>query len=149
MAPKELNNLTRRIIGCAMEVHRQLGPGLLESLYEDALCYEFKRSKIKFVRQMPVPVFYRNEITLSTPLKLDVLVENQVVVEIKSVESIHPVHEAQLVSYLRIAHKTVGLLINFNVVVLKQGLKRKVNNFAEPPQNNSALSVSSAPSALK
>src|SRR4051794_35398132 len=118
---RQLNMLSRSIIGCAMEVHRRLGPGLLESLYEDAFCYELTKSRLQYERQKLIRVYYR-DIVLSSPLKIDVLVANEVIVEVKSVEAILDVHEAQLLSYLRAARKNLGLLINFNVSVLKIGI---------------------------
>ncbi|MCK6472973.1 MAG: GxxExxY protein [Planctomycetes bacterium] len=128
MQTKQLNLVTRRIIGCAIEVHRRQGPGLLESVYEEAMCMEMKHDGLAFQRQVSVPVLYRNE-KLSAPLKLDLLIAESVVVDLKAVESILPVHEAQLLSYLRMAKKEVGLLINFNVPILKEGIRRKRNTF--------------------
>lgn len=127
---KQMNMLTKRIIGCAISVHRSLGPGLLESLYEEALCFEFEHQGIEYRRQVPVSLEYRGK-TLPSPLFLDLLVADEVIVEIKSVESILPVHEAQLLSYLRLAEKDVGLLINFHVSVLRQGIRRKIRRYLE------------------
>src|SRR5690242_1343300 len=112
---KRLNILSRDIIGCAIKVHRALGPGLLESIYEDALCIELSRSKLSYARQVPVPVIYDGHV-LNAPLKLDIIVANEIILEIKAIDQLHPVHEAQLVSYLRLAGKQLGLLINFNTV---------------------------------
>lgn len=117
--------LTERIIGAAMAVHRVLGPGLLESAYETCLAREFKLEGILFARQIELPITYRGE-TLNCGYRLDLLVEEKVIVELKSVEKIMPIHEAQLLSYLRLSGKRVGLLINFNVPVLKHGICRKV-----------------------
>lgn len=128
MQTKQLNLITRRIIGCAIEVHRRLGPGLLESVYEEALCMEMKHDGLAFQRQLSVPIIYRNE-KLNVPLKLDLLIADAVIVELKAVEEILPVHEAQLLSYLRLAKKDLGLLINFNVPILKEGIRRKRNTF--------------------
>jgi len=119
---QELNVLTDRIIGCAIEVHRALGPGLLESIYEKALCYELKLKSVTYVQQSLVPIQYKEQ-----PLgdmRLDILVEDAVVVELKAVDRMDPVFQAQLLSYLKITGKRLGLLINFNVPVLKDGIKR-------------------------
>jgi GxxExxY protein len=115
--------LTRKIIGCAIEVHRQLGAGLLESIYEAALAEEFEIQGLAFREQMELPVYYKGK--LIGKYRLDLLVEN-VVVEIKSVERHDPVFEAQLLTYLRLTGKKVGLLINFNSKLLKDGIKRFV-----------------------
>ena len=127
----EANALTERIIGAAIEVHRNLGPGLLESVYEECLCYELVSTGLEFKRQVHLPVSYKG-IKLDCGYKLDLLVENSVIVEIKSNEGLAPVHCAQLLTYLRIAEKPIGLLINFNVPVLKNGLKRIVNSYDGP-----------------
>lgn len=123
-----LDRITEKIIGCAIEVHKGLGPGLLESAYEECLCYELERSGLKFERQVPLPVIYKG-IKLDCSYRMDVVVENSVVVEIKAVENLIPVHDAQLLSYLKLYNKKVGLLMNFHVPILKKGLKRIVNNF--------------------
>lgn len=127
---RQLNLLTQRIIGCAIAVHKSLGPGLLESLYEEALCFEFDHQGIVYRRQVPVYLCYR-ERKLTVPLWLDLLVADEIIIEAKSVESIHPVYEAQLLSYLRLARKDVGLLINFNVALLKDGIRRKIRRYVE------------------
>ncbi len=119
-----LNKITGNIIGCAIEVHRELGPGLLESIYENALCYEFDENNIEYARQFSVPVIYKGHAL--GEYRLDVLVENEVIVELKAVDRIEPVFEAQLLSYLRVTGKKPGLLINFNVPVLKKGIKRVI-----------------------
>jgi GxxExxY protein len=119
-----MDKLTERIIGCAIEVHRQLSPGLLESIYESALCVELEWEKLRFQRQVALPVEYRGR-----PLgehRLDLIVEEMVVVELKSVERFEPVLEAQLLTYLRLAKLRVGLLINFNSRLLRDGVKRYV-----------------------
>ena len=121
------NRITEKIIGCAIEVHRNLGPGLLESAYEECLSYELKQTGLKFERQVPLPVVYKG-INLECGYRMDIVVENLIVVELKAIEKILPVHEAQLLSYLKIHNKKIGLLINFHVPVLKSGLKRIVNN---------------------
>jgi GxxExxY protein len=120
----ETDDLTGRIIGCAIEVHRQLGPGLLESVYESALAVELEFAKIAFSRQVSVPIQYRGRIIGDH--RIDLIVESAVVVELKSVERIDPVFEAQILTYLRITNLKVGLLINFNSHLLHHGIKRFV-----------------------
>ena len=119
----ELNEITSTIIGCAIEVHRNLGPGLLESAYEECLAYELGRKGLMITRQQPTPVIYK-EIKLECGYRIDILVENKVVIELKVVDAINPVHEAQILTYMKFAKKKLGLLINFNVTVLKNGIKR-------------------------
>jgi GxxExxY protein len=121
----EVNRVTEAIIGAAIEVHKTLGPGLLESAYEQCLCRELELRGITFKRQVLLPVAYKG-IELDCGYRLDVLVEDQVVVEIKTVESLLPIHEAQLITYLKLGGWQVGLLINFNVPILKQGIVRRV-----------------------
>ncbi len=121
----EINQITEKIIGCAIEVHRNLGPGLLESAYEECLVFELNKVGLKVERQKPVPVVYK-DIKLDCGYRLDILVENTVVVELKVVDAINPVHEAQILTYMKFANKNIGLLINFNVAVLKNGIKRFV-----------------------
>jgi GxxExxY protein len=119
----ELNEITKIIIGCAIEVHKNLGPGMLESAYEECLIFELIQKGLKTEKQLPVPVVYK-EIKLDYGYRIDVLVENSIIIELKAVDSINPVHEAQLLTYMKFAQKPVGLLINFNVTVLKYGIKR-------------------------
>ena len=121
----DVNEITERIIGAAIEVHRALGPGLLESAYEECLCHDLNLAGLSFERQRALPVEYKG-IRLECGYRLDLLVENAVVVEIKAVSAIEPIHEAQLLTYLRIGGWRVGLLINFNVSVLKNGIRRRV-----------------------
>jgi GxxExxY protein len=123
----ELNHqdLTYTIIGCAMEVHKNLGPGLLESAYEECLMYELINEGLFAERQKAVPVVYK-EIKLECGYRMDILVENTVVVELKAVEALNDVHEAQVLTHMKFANKDVGLLINFNVTVLKNGIRRYV-----------------------
>ena len=121
----DVNKITEAIIGCAIEVHRQLGPGLLESAYEECLCYELLKTGLKYERQKPVPVVYK-EIKLDCGYRIDLLVENCVVVELKTVEVFSPVHEAQVLTYMKFANKNIGLLINFYVTILKSGIKRYI-----------------------
>ena len=117
--------LTERVIGLAMEVHRNFGPGLLESVYEQCLCFELAQAGIPHVRQAPPPVIYKN-MRLETAFRADILVSNEVILELKSVERLSPVHEAQLLTYLRMTGYRVGLLMNFNTLRLKDGLRRFV-----------------------
>lgn len=146
--PAEWNELTERIIASAIEVHSILGPGLLESLYEAAMEFELKRTGLKVVRQRPLRLRYK-EIEIGE-MKLDLLVEDLVVVELKAIEKVHPVHLAQLLSYLRSADMPLGLIINFNHTRLVDGLHRRINpdsiRLRSPafPQRHSALSGASA-----
>jgi GxxExxY protein len=125
-----LNEFTEQVIGACIEIHRQLGPGLLESAYEECLCYELAQRGIRFERQKPLPVKYKN-INLDCGYRLDLVVEGKIIVELKTVELLLPIHEAQLLTYLKLSGLTLGLLINFNVPVLKNGIKRIVNNFID------------------
>ncbi|MBN1927745.1 MAG: GxxExxY protein [Prolixibacteraceae bacterium] len=118
-----INEITEKIIGCAIEVHRNLGPGLLESAYEECLAYELRNIGLFVERQKAVPVIYK-EIKLDCGYRIDILVENSVIIELKSVDALNPIHEAQILTYLKFAEKQIGLLINFNVTLLKNGLKR-------------------------
>jgi GxxExxY protein len=119
----ELNEITEKIIGSAIEVHRQLGPGLLESAYEKCLAYELRELGFKIELQKAVPVVYKN-IKLDCGYRIDILVEDKVIIELKSIDALNPVHEAQILTYMKFADKSTGLLINFNVTLLKNGLKR-------------------------
>ncbi len=125
------NVLTDQIIGCAIEVHRHLGPGLLESVYEECLCYELSQIGLHFERQVNLPLIYKG-IKLQCGHKLDLVVEDSIVVELKAIDDLTPVHQAQLLTYLKSSNMKVGLLINFNVQYLKNGLKRIVNRYAGP-----------------
>lgn len=119
-------DLTESVIGAAIEVHRALGPGLLESAYEECLCHEFRLRQIQFARQVPLPVEYKT-IKLDCGYRLDIVVENAVILEIKCVEHVLPVHEAKLLTYLKMTNKRVGLILNFNVPTLARGgIIRKV-----------------------
>lgn len=119
----ELNDLTHKIIGCAIEVHKQLGPGLLESAYEECLCYELSLNGLNYERQVPVPVVYK-EIKLNAGYRIDVLVEKIVIVELKAIEALTPVHDAQFLTHLKFANKKIGLLMNFNTLRLTDQLRR-------------------------
>jgi GxxExxY protein len=123
--------LTRRIIGAAIEVHRLLGPGLLESTYEECLCFELTLLGIPFERQIPLPIVYKS-MTLLRAYKPDLLVEGAVIVELKTVEKILPVHEAQMLTYLRLSGLDRGLLLNFNSVPLKAGIRRLNKSNSSP-----------------
>jgi GxxExxY protein len=125
LAPREHDLLTERIIGFAIEVHRQLGPGLHESAYEECLCYELKQSEVGFRRQVPLPVIYKS-IRLDCGYRIDVVVEELVILELKTVERLMPIHEAQILTYLKLSGLHTGLLLNFNSAVLKDGLRRMV-----------------------
>lgn len=127
-------DITPVIIGAAIKVHRKLGPGLLESAYEACLAYELQKSGLVVQRQKPVPLVYE-AVKLEYGFRADLIVNHQVVVEIKCKEAMHPVDQAQLLSYLRLLDLRVGLLINFHVTVLKEGIKRLVNNYEEPPED--------------
>jgi GxxExxY protein len=117
------NDITQQIIGAATEVHRQLGPGLLESAYEECLCHELHIRKLNFERQKPVPLVYKDA-KLDCGYRLDLLVEDRIVVELKSVDGLGPIHEAIVLTYLKLSGHHLGLLINFNVTLLKDGIKR-------------------------
>jgi GxxExxY protein len=127
---QRLDQISHSIIGAAIEVHRHLGPGLLESAYEVCLVFEIKRLGMKVEEQKPLPVVYK-EVKLDCGYRLDVVVEDEIIVEIKAIEKLLPIHDAQLLSYLRLTRKKVGLLMNFLVPVLKDGLKRIVNEFPD------------------
>ena len=119
------DSLTEKVIGSAIEVHRHPGPGLLESAYEECLCWELKQARVAVLRQVPLPVVYK-EVKLDIGYRLDLLVENRLVVELKTVENLLPIHEAQLLTYLKLSGLKTGLLLNFNPAVLRDGIKRMV-----------------------
>ena len=120
------NQLTNEIIGSAIEVHRNLGPGLLESTYEECMTYELQERQLTIKRQIEIPVLYKGT-QLEQKYRIDLLVNNQVITELKSVNKLEPVHDAQLLTYLKLANKRYGLLLNFNVPVMKQGIRRLLN----------------------
>lgn len=134
----EINRVTEQIIGAAIEVHSVLGPGLLESAYEACLAHELTQRGLRVERQRPVPVVYKG-VELDCGYRIDLLVEDAVVVELKAVEAFLPVHEAQVISYLKLSGHHVGLLINFNVVRLRDGLRRLVHDLSESPSASSAV----------
>ncbi|MGD0340801.1 MAG: GxxExxY protein [Bacteroidales bacterium] len=121
----ERNEITQKIIGCAIEVHRNLGPGLLESAYEQCLAFELIKAGLSIKRQVPIPVVYK-DIKLDCGYRIDILVEETVVIELKVVDEFNPIHEAQVLTYLKFSQKQIGLLINFNVTILKNGIRRYV-----------------------
>ena len=120
-----LNSVSEKIIGASIEVHKELGPGLLESVYEACLYHELKKQGVSVDCQVDLPIIYKGEITNKT-YRIDMLVENCVIVELKSVDTINPIHEAQLLTYMKLLNINLGLLINFNVDILKKGIKRRI-----------------------
>ena len=122
----DMNKLSEIIISAAIDVHRELGPGLLESTYEACLAYELLQNNIKFEQQKPLPVKYKG-IIIECGYRLDFLVEDKIILELKAVEDFNPIHKAQLLTYLKLTNLKVGLLINFNVKLLKNGITRLVN----------------------
>jgi GxxExxY protein len=138
------NKTTERIIGAAIEVHRNLGPGLLESAYEECLCHELSQSGLRYQRQVSLPVTYKG-LKLDCGYRMDIVVEDSVILEIKSIDEFAPIHSAQLLTYLRLTKMQVGLLINFDVPVLKNGLKRLVNDYAGSSQRLSVSAVNKEP----
>ena len=124
------NPLSKEIIAAAIDVHKALGPGLLESVYEDCLAYEMSLRQMPFVRQQVLPVAYK-DLEIEAAFRLDFMVDNLVIVEIKAIEQLLPMHKAQLLTYLKMTNKRLGLLINFNVPLLKEGLKRVANDMPD------------------
>lgn len=128
MTGHELNELSSKILNASLQVHKEMGPGLLESVYQQCLVYELQSSNIQVEALVPVPLVYRGHL-LSKEYIIDIIVENEIILELKAVEGLLPVHEAQIISYLKLADKRLGFLINFNVSLLKQGFRRFVNKF--------------------
>ena len=128
------NEISSLIIGAAIEVHRYYGPGLVEEVYEEALCHELNLRHIPFKRQQPVPIYYKG-VKLGSDLRLDLIVHDKVIVDNKAKEEIHPIDKVKLLTYLRLSNLRLGLLINFHAPVLKDGISRVVNDLAEyePP----------------
>ena len=120
------NEISNKIIGCAIDVHKQLGPGLLESAYQECLFYELKRAGLKVEKEKPMPIIYK-EVKLDHGYRMDLLVEDRVVIELKTVESLTDVHTAQVLTYLKLGNYKLGLLLNFHVTILKNGIKRLIN----------------------
>ena len=127
---RRFDEVTSTIIGACIEIHRELGPGLLESTYEECLCYELSIQGVPFERQKSIPVTYKS-VHLDCGYRIDLVVDRKVIVELKAVDALLPIHEAQLLTYLKLSNLSLGLLINFHVPVLKSGLKRIVNSFSE------------------
>ena len=123
----DINTLTGNVIGAAIEVHKTLGPGLLESAYEECLCHELNLRGISHERQVPLPIQYK-EVKLDCGYRIDILIDNTIVLELKVTEKTEPIHKAQLLTYLKLAGLKIGLLINFNVPILKDGITRLVND---------------------
>jgi GxxExxY protein len=121
------NELSRVVFDCALKVHQTLGPGLLESAYEECLFYELKKTGLEIKKQKPLPLIYE-EVKLDVGYRLDIIIENKLILEIKSVDALNDIHFAQLLTYLKLTNCKLGLLINFNVVLIKNGIKRVVNN---------------------
>jgi len=139
----EENKLTERILKCAFKVHSNLGPGLLESAYQECLYYEFKKEGLKVIKEKPMPLIYE-EIKLDIGYRIDLLVNEKVVLEIKAVENITDVHMAHILTYLKLSNCKIGLLLNFNLKSMKHGIKRVINTKNHPQRNsvhNSGYSV--------
>ncbi|MDX8340185.1 GxxExxY protein [Draconibacterium sp. IB214405] len=122
------NQITEQIIGCAIKVHRNLGPGLLESAYQECLFYELKKAGLKVQKEKPLPLVYE-DVKLECGYRLDLLVEDKIIVEVKSVETLNDIHLAQVLTYLKLNNSKIGLLINFNVLQLIKGVKRVINKY--------------------
>lgn len=127
LSENDLNLISNKVIGCAIEVHRVLGPGLLESAYQKCLAWELRQGGLLTEEQVPISIQYKN-IALDNAYRLDLLIENGLIVELKSAESLEPVHVAQMLTYLKVTRLRLGLLLNFNVDVMRKGIKRVVNN---------------------
>ena len=128
MSREELNEFGTMIIGAAIEVHKEMGPGLLESVYEECMVKELRLMGLKAEQQVQIPIYYKGE-KLNKHYIVDILVEDEIVVELKCVEEIRSIHEVQVVTYIKLANKKLGYLMNFNVTQMVKGIKRKVNNF--------------------
>ena len=127
---RDINELTGKIIGAAIEVHKTLGPGLLESAYEECLCYELNFGDLSLERQKPLPVVYKGK-KLDCGYKIDIVVENSIILELKACEKIEPIHKAQLLTYLKLSRFNLGLILNFNVTIMRDGIVRVVNELME------------------
>ena len=126
----DINKLSSKIIGAAIEVHKTLGPGLLESAYEECLSHELKLGGVSFERQKSIPISYKGK-TLDCGYRLDIVVEGTIILELKSCEKIEPIHKAQVLTYLKLTNLNLGLLLNFNVPYMRDGILRVVNNLRE------------------
>lgn len=122
----DINDVTGEIIACAIEVHKQLGPGLLESAYQECLCYELQKAGLSFEKEKQLPINYK-EIRINHGYRIDILVENEIVIELKTTEKLTEVHSAQILTYLKLGDYPIGLLLNFNEKLLKNGIKRFIN----------------------
>lgn len=127
MFPMTENEISKFVVDCCFQVHKELGPGLFESVYEECLFYLFRRNEVQVERQKEIPVYFR-EMKMEIGFRADIVVENKVILEIKSIETILPVHQKQLLTYLRLTGMKLGLLVNFNEVLIKNGIQRIVNN---------------------
>jgi GxxExxY protein len=127
---KDINKLSSKVIGAAIEVHKHLGPGLLESAYEECLCHELELRDTSYERQKALPIIYKGK-ELDCGYRLDVVADNQLIVELKSVEKIEAIHKAQLLTYLKLSDIRLGLILNFNVTMMKDGIVRMVNDLSE------------------
>jgi GxxExxY protein len=125
---EKINNITSTIISACIDLHSDLGPGLFESVYEEILFYKFQKAGLIVKRQVAIPVFYE-EVKMDVGFRADFIIEDEVILEIKSIEAVHPVHKKQLLTYLRLANKQIGLLINFNEEILKNGITRLINKY--------------------
>ncbi len=134
------NEISERIIGAAIEVHKFFGPGLVEQIYEESLCHEFSVRGIRFERQKPVPIYYKG-VKLGVPLRLDLIVEEKVIVDLKAKEEVIALDRAKLLSYLRVSGLRLGLIINFHSVLLKDGIERVVNGLQLPPPKPGSFSL--------
>ncbi|MDA3905121.1 MAG: GxxExxY protein [Bacteroidales bacterium] len=121
------NEISKIIVSCALKIHKELGPGLLESAYEECLYYELQQSGLSVIKQKPLPLIYK-EVNLEIGYRVDLLVENKVIIEIKSVEALNDVYLAQILTYLKLSNCKLGMLINFNVALIKNGIRRVANN---------------------
>ena len=134
------NEISERIIGAAIEVHKYFGPGLVEQVYEEALCHEFTLRGIRFERQKQVPIFYKG-VKLGVPLRLDLIVEEKVIVDLKAKEEVTLFDRTKLLSYLRLSNLRLGLIVNFHALVLKDGISRVVNGLQLPPPEPGSFSL--------
>lgn len=137
---ENLNAISGQVVDAAMRVHSALGPGLLESAYEACLKHELTKRGLKVVSQLELPIIY-DDVRLDVGYRLDLLVENEIVVELKSVEKLLPIHEAQLLSYLKLSNRQIGILLNFNTIHLKEGITRIVNNYGVPQRSSASSAV--------
>jgi len=126
MINQEVEKLSYRVIGLAIKVHKELGPGLLESTYERCLCYELEKNNIQYKSQVKLPIMYDGKLKIEEGYRIDILVKDKIILELKAVESLKKIHEAQLLTYLKLSNKKLGFLINFNEELLKKGIKRYI-----------------------